>query len=112
VSEYTDYLHEVFELFGPIQVRRMFGGHGLFHDGLMFALVVDDRLYLKADAENRAAFEAAGLGPFQYSRRGRPVSLGYFLAPEEILEDRELAALWAGRSFEAALRARTKGRRR
>ena len=106
MSEFIDYLQEVFELFGPVRARRMFGGHGLFHEGLMFALVVEDCLYLKADAINRKWFLEAGLGPFQYSRKGRLVSLGYYQAPPEILEEPEQAAAWARRSFEAALRAR------
>jgi DNA transformation protein len=47
MSEFTDYLHEVFEDFGAIRVRRMFGGEGVYHQGLMFALVANERLYLK-----------------------------------------------------------------
>ncbi|MDX1754540.1 MAG: TfoX/Sxy family protein [Marinobacter sp.] len=106
MSEYTDHLHEVFAQFGPIQARRMFGGHGIFHDGLMFALVSDETLYLKADDQCRGAFETLGLPRFAYTKQGKPVSLSYYQAPEEILEDPEAAVEWARRSFEAALRAR------
>jgi DNA transformation protein len=52
MSELIAYLPEVFELFGPVTIRKMFGGYGVYHDGLMFALVADDTLYLKADDEN------------------------------------------------------------
>ncbi|UDL04100.1 TfoX/Sxy family protein [Marinobacter sp. CA1] len=106
MSEYVDHLREVFEPFGPIQARRMFGGYGIYHDGLMFALVSDDTLYLKADEDCRGHFDAAGLPAFEYPKNGRLVRMSYYLAPEEMLEDPEQAALWARRSYEAALRAR------
>ena len=106
MSEFTDYLHEVFEPFGSIQVRRMFGGHGVFHDGLMIALVADDCLYLKADRESEAAFTERGLSAFEYDQKGKPMRLSYFLAPEEIFEDPEAAAHWAALAFEAARRAK------
>jgi len=44
MSEYVEYLKEVLELFGPITARKMFGGYGIYHNGLMFALVADDTL--------------------------------------------------------------------
>lgn len=105
MSEYTRHLQEVFELFGPVTVRKMFGGYGVYHHGLMFALVADDTLYLKADAENVGSFEEEGLGPFEYNRKGKVMKMSYYLAPDEIMDDREQAAVWARRSFEAALRA-------
>lgn len=109
MSEYTDYLHEVFGDFGPITIRRMFGGYGIYHDGLMFALVVDDALYLKADEHNVGFFLEKGLPPFEYERKGRVIRMSYYQAPDDLMEDRELAADWARRSYEAALRARKSG---
>ncbi|GGY01550.1 hypothetical protein GCM10007160_31840 [Litchfieldella qijiaojingensis] len=105
MSEYTDNLRDVFEWFGPITVRRMFGGYGIYHEGLMFALVSDETLYLKADEANVGDFEREGLGPFEYNKGGKVVRIAYYQAPEELFEDHELAAAWARRSFEAALRA-------
>lgn len=104
MSEYTEFLQEVFEQFGPVSVRRMFGGYGIYFNGLMFGLVSDEKIYLKVDTENTRFFEERGLGPFEYSRRGRTIQMSFFLAPEEILDDREEAALWAERSYRAALR--------
>ena len=104
-KEFIEFLHEVFESFGPIQAKRMFGGYGIYHDGLMFGLVIDNQLYLKSDAENLAFFEAQGLGPFIYNMKGKAVQLSYHQAPEAMLDERELAAQWAGRSWDAALRA-------
>ncbi|WP_300712887.1 TfoX/Sxy family protein [Limnohabitans sp.] len=104
-KEFIEFLHEVFESFGPIQAKRMFGGYGIYHDGLMFGLVIDNQLYLKSDAENLAFFEAEGLGPFIYNMKGKAVQLSYHQGPEAMLDERELAAQWARRSWDAALRA-------
>ncbi|TFH87286.1 TfoX family protein [Billgrantia azerbaijanica] len=111
MSEYTDHLRDVFALFGPITARRMFGGHGIYHEGLMFALVADETLYLKADDENVADFEREGLGPFEYHKGGKVIRVAYYQAPEALLEDRELAAAWARRSFAAAQRAQARKRK-
>ena len=107
MSEFVEYLHEVFEQFGPIQARRMFGGYGIYHDGLMFGLVADDSLYLKADETTAEHFVSRGLGRFGYEKGGKLVKLSYYLAPEEVLDNPEAAALWARRAHEAALRAKS-----
>ncbi len=105
MNEFVEYLHEIFELFGPITDRRMFGGYGIYRDGLMFGLVSDSTLYLKADDGNRNHFERAGLGKFEYRKADKVMKMSYYLAPAEIMEDREQAAIWASRSYDAALRA-------
>ena len=97
-------LSGVFERFGRVSVRRMFGGHGLFHEGRMFGLVSGERLYLKTDEQNRAQFEAKGLAPFEYMRSGKLTPTSYVEAPPEIYEDREEAARWARLAWEAVLR--------
>ncbi|HZV98655.1 MAG TPA: TfoX/Sxy family protein [Methylophilaceae bacterium] len=105
MSEFVDFLTEVFEHFGPVEARKMFSGYGLYHDGVMFGLIADEVLYLKADAAIARHFEARGLEQFSYKRGDKVVKMSYYLAPEEIYEDREAAAVWARRSFEAAYRA-------
>jgi DNA transformation protein len=105
MNEFAEELHDVFERFGRITLRRMFGGHGVFHEGRMFGLIIDGRLYLKADAQSAAFFEARGLKCFEYQRQGKTARIGYFEAPPELFEDREEAALWGRRAWEAVLRA-------
>ncbi len=91
---------------GGVQARRMFGGHGLYVDTLFIALVADERLYLKVDAQSRAAFERAGCMPFAYSRRdASAVTLGYWSAPDEALDSPQGMAPWARLALAAALRA-------
>jgi DNA transformation protein len=105
MGEYTEYLKEIFEWFGTVSVRRMFGAYGLYHNDLMFGLFSGESLYLKTDQENVRFFQELGLEPFEYRRKGKVVRLSFHLAPEEILDDRELAAVWARRSYEAAVRS-------
>ena len=108
MSEFVDNLEEVFTLLGPISSKRMFGGYGIYHDGLMFGLVADDVLYLKADKKSENLFIDLGLSPFEYEKNGKKMKMSYFLAPEEIYDDPETAREWGVRAFEAALRSRKK----
>jgi len=91
--------------FGPIEDRRMFGGAGLFRDGLMFGLIFDDTLYLKTDAKNRAMFEDAGLEPLQPFPEKKRQVLSYCRAPDDALDDLDELAPWIKGALEAALRA-------
>jgi DNA transformation protein len=110
MTEFTDFLDEVFRQFGPIQARKMFSGYGLYHDGVMFGLVADETLYLKADETIAHYFESKGLGQFEYSRGDKIVKMSYYLAPVDIFDDPEEAAMWARRSFEVAFRTKKKTR--
>jgi DNA transformation protein len=91
---------------GRVQVRSMFGGHGLYVDGLFVAIVAFDRLYLKADTATRERFVAAGCAPFVYQASGRQVALGYFTAPDDAMESPALMQPWARLAIDAAVRAR------
>jgi DNA transformation protein len=105
MSEFVDSLHEVFTDFGPIEAKRMFGGYGIYHSGLMFGLVADDVLFLKTDKRSQHRFEDKGLSPFLYEKSGKQVKMSYFMAPEEIYDDPQIARAWAVLAYEAALRS-------
>ena len=102
--EFIRYLRDQFRRWGPVEIRRMFGGHGVFRGGTMFALIHDEMLFLRSDDANRAAFAAAGMGPFRYRRRGKLVALAYHQAPPEAVEDSDILGQWADLAFAAALR--------
>ena len=106
-------VHELLAEFGAFQVRRMFGGAGLYRDKLMFGLVVGDDLYLKTDPLNRSAFEAAGSEPFTFAAKaGRTSVTSYWRMPAAGLDDPLQARRWAELGLEAALRAsKPKGRK-
>lgn len=104
-SSYLEYLLDQLHWLGLVSSRRMFGGAGLFLDGLMFGLVIDNTLYLKADAETRALYEAVGCGPMCYERKGKTVALSYYQLPEEVLDDRDQLVDWVNGAYAVALAA-------
>ena len=106
MSEFVDSLHEVFAQFGAISTKRMFGGYGIYHDSLMFGLVADDVLYLKADEKSSVEFVQRGLSPFEYAKGGKIITMSYYAAPEEVFDAPEQAREWATLAFDAALRAK------
>src|ERR687891_13319 len=105
-SEFIAFVVESLRALGRVSARRMFGGHGVFLDGLMFGLIADDQLYLKVDGHNRAAYEAQGLAPFTYTGKGRPIEMSYREAPSEGFDDPEIRCDWAREAYAAALRER------
>lgn len=99
----------VLELLAPmngVSSRKMFGGHGVFKDGLMFGLIADDVLYLKVDEQNSPQFEAEGLPHFTYVKNGKPMNMSYRQAPEAAMEEAELLCEWAESAWQAAVRAK------
>ncbi len=91
---------------GGVTSKRMFGGLCLWHEGLAFALVIADTLYLKVDAENGPAFDERGLPRFSYeTKTGRTTVMSYARAPEEVFDDPDVFAEWARGAIGAARRA-------
>ena len=103
--EFVSYVMELLAPFGDVRARRMFGAYGIFRGDLMFGIVADEALYLKADDVNRTDFEARGLERFVYYKKGKPMYLSYYQAPEEALDNSGDMLAWAEKSFAAAIRA-------
>jgi DNA transformation protein and related proteins len=101
--EYRAWILELLGRVGHATGRSMFGGFGLYLDGVFFALVVDDTLYFKVDDSTRPDFEAARMGPFR--PYGDERAMGYYEVPPDVLEDPEQLRSWAGRAVEVARRA-------
>jgi DNA transformation protein len=110
-----DFVVHVLEMMRPTaqaSARAMFGGHGLYIDGRIVAIVVDDALYLKTDAQTLPAFAALDLEPFRYSRRDRDAyTMGYHRAPDEALESPEAMRDWLRPALGVALRSTAKVRK-
>jgi DNA transformation protein len=116
-SAFIDHVVELAGIAGRAEARPMFGGHGLYVDGLIVGLVVDDMLYLKSDDQTLEAFEARQLPAFEYAGRGgRRTVMSYHLAPDEVLDQPDAMREWLGLAREAALRTaaakRARGQRR
>ena len=100
-------IRELFAPLGSIRTRAMFGGWGFYCDDLFFAIIADETLYLKADAETAARFEAAGGEPFRFSYKdGRTETMNYWTVPEEAMESPGEMTEWAQLALAAAIRAR------
>lgn len=109
MSVSADYLAWIAELFAPlgrITHKSMFGGAGIYCDGIIIAIVADEQLYLKVDAQNRADFEAAGSTPFTYIARGKETRMSYWRAPDETMDSPALMLPWARSALAASLRSR------
>ena len=99
-----EFIRELFAPFGPVAVKRMFGGAGIFRDGLMFGLIIRDVIYLKVDDTNADDFKREGSTPFTYTRgrkSGRPSehALPYWRLPERLYDDPDELAAWARRAL-------------
>jgi len=111
-KEFTSYVVELMQSIGPVRAKAMFGGYGIFLEGLMFGLVADGVLYLKADKETEEEFKARELEPFTYNNKGKAFKMSYYQAPEEALENDEEMESWAAQAYSTALRAAAKKRKK
>lgn len=108
-----DRFDDLFAPFGRIVVRRMFGGEGLFRDGLMFGLVHEERLYFKTSEESRRAFIAEGAGPLFYKfKNAQGVLTSYYELPDRLYDDPEVLAEWARTAFAVAGQSPTAKKKR
>ena len=110
-SEYLDYVLDRLACVGQVSARRMFGGAGIYRDGLFFALIAHDMLYFKVDDSNRPDYEAAGGRPFRPFEE-KVYTMSYYDVPEEVMEDTDVLRIWAEKALEVAERARLAGKKK
>jgi DNA transformation protein and related proteins len=107
-----DDIRELFSAFGPVEVRRLFGGAGIYADDMMFGLVHAGLIHLKADEHNAPAFDREKLAPFSYKTKdGEHQLTSYRRIPDRLYDDPEELAMWA-RDALAVARRRRAGKRR
>lgn len=107
-SSLLDLLRELLAPIGPVVFRNMFGGAGVYCDGVIFGLIDADMLYFKADDESKRAYEAEGYGPFVYDGHTGPVAMSYWRVPERLFDEPDEMADWARTALSVARRARVK----
>ena len=114
MSGFHAFVEELFAGLGPVRIRRMFGGAGVYAGERMFGLIDDDVIYLKTDAALKAELIAAGSAAWTYSRApGRWEETSYWRLPEAALDDPDEACAWARKALAAAEAApKPKKRRR
>lgn len=102
-DRFTVFILELLESVGAVSARRMFGGVGLFHGGVMFGLIVREELFLKVGDANRPAYEAASESPFSYeTKNGTHTLASYWRCPPDLLDDGDTFRSWIREAIEAA----------
>lgn len=99
--EFLDFVMEKLAPIGGVKSRAMFGGYGIFHDGLMFALIAEDTLYFKVNDSNRDMYKKAGSRVF-------PHGISYWEVPAEVAEETGKLHEWANISINIAQAAAKK----
>lgn len=100
-------IEEMFQALGPVTIKRMFGGKGVYHMGRILALEFRDEMLLKADAVSAPDFAEAGATQWTYEGKGdKPVAMPYWSIPEDAYDDPDVMARWVRLAYEAALRAK------
>ena len=105
-DDYLAYLQDLMPWVSDLRSKRMFGGVGLYSDALFFAIVVDNILYLKADAKNAALYGDGGGEQFSHQRQGKTVKMGFWSVPADIQEESETLRAWVESALDAARRAK------
>lgn len=108
VSEsYTTFIAEQLSKFDGADMKKMFGGIGIFKEGIMFALISkEESLYLRVDEQTKGRFEEHGMGPFNPSKKGN--GMPYYGVPVDVIEDQDKLTDWANMAYETALRNKKK----
>ncbi len=102
----NDAIRDLFAGLGPVSIRKMFGGKGIYFGGVIIALELSTgSLLLKADEKSIPEFEAAGCEQWTYEGKSKPVKMPYWSVPDEAFDDPEIMTEWATRAYEAALRS-------
>jgi DNA transformation protein len=98
---FRSFVLDQLEPLGPIVAKSMFGGVGLYCEGLFFGLIALDVLYLKVDETTRGDYEAAGSRRFK-PFPDRPGSLQYYAVPLDVLESQRDLVDWARKAVGVA----------
>jgi|ERR1051325_4252160 DNA transformation protein len=111
VSEsYRGFVLEQLGRVTPVTAKSMFGGVGIYAQGLFFALIAEDRLYFKVDDATRPDFEHFGMEPFRPF--GEDSALGYYEVPADVVEDADQLASWVAKAIAVAAKAKSSKTRR
>lgn len=103
-EDYLNYILDQLSEFGKVEVKKMFGGIGLFHEGLMFGKIGGETFRLKVDDSNKPKYEAKGMKPFHSEKKKK--GMPYWEVPLEILKDRIQLKEWAKESYQIAINSK------
>ncbi len=99
---FVDYILDLLSIYGNISSRRMFGGYGIYLNKIIFAIIIDDELYFKADNDLAEKYKQAGSHPFTYQKNDKTIALSYWYISAEVIETQDLLKDWFNQSLSVA----------
>ena len=109
-QSYREFVLEQLGRMAPVTGKSMFGGVGIYTQGVFFALIAEDRLYFKVDDATRPDFERLGMEPFRPF--GEDSAMEYYEVPADVMEDAVQLAPWMHKAIAVAKAAKQKGPKR
>ncbi len=107
--EFVSFITDILLPYGTIKTRAMFGGYGVYLDGNIIGIIIDNELFLKGSKNNIGFYEACGSNPFTYiNGKSTQVSMSYFKVLPDILEDEDELKKWVELAFEASVNSKAK----
>lgn len=108
ISPYCEYIIDLLSPYGEIKVKPMFGGYGVYKDGIIVAIIADDELYFKVDHTNQQQYENYNSEAFSYKNKNKIVKMSYWKLPLEIIENEEELSVWLDQSYNISLKNKNK----
>jgi len=105
---------DLFQEFGPIALKRFFGGEGIYSGDIMIGMIFSDTIYFKTDEETRKPFLAERTKPFTFKKRstGETVITSWYALPDRLYDDPDELAAWARAAYGVAAASPTTTRKR
>ena len=105
-TSFATFLLEQLNPLGSIEIRRMFGGAGMFANGLMFAIIDGEQLFFKVDDGSVGRYRDEGMGPFTYgTKAGEKAIGGYWRCPDRLFDETDELQGWAREAILVANRS-------
>lgn len=101
---YLNYvLQDVLGHIEGVLAKPMFGGYGLYRNGIIFGIIAYQQLYFKVDETSLPDYKRLGSEPFIYEAKGKKIALSYWLVPESVMEDPDHIEGWVEESLRISL---------
>jgi DNA transformation protein len=111
-SSFKDFIAEKLGFIEGITFKSMFGGYGIYKDGIVFAIIADDQLFFKVNDELKKQYESMGSSPFTYeNNKGKKISMSYWELPADVLENDEELEKWVDQSVNVSVSLKSKRKR-
>src|SRR5512132_3808295 len=98
LQSYRQFVLEQLSRVTPVTGKSMFGGVGIYAQGLFFALIAENRLYFKVDDATRPDFEQREMEPFRPF--GEDTAMGYYEVPADVVEDVTQLEAWIKKAID------------